>query len=254
MAYVRARPDWRDGREGGTPIMGDNLDHIEAGIEAATNAAEASVSTVAGFSGRVGAAEARLATAENGIAVLQTGKADTGHTHVIADVGSLQATLDGKAASSHTHTGAQITSGVVKTINGAAPDSAGNATISALSDGTSVGQLLRWNGTAWEPYAPTWTNIAGPAGSSTPSGYQPLSYRIDPGEVVRIRGALQMGSSDGYLTFPPAIRPAQTVIIPVSTGGSGQINGFTMDAYFGSNGKYVGANTQLHFISCTYTL
>lgn len=37
------------------------------------------------------------------------GKSNTGHSHAIADVTSLQATLDGKANTSHTHTSSQIT-------------------------------------------------------------------------------------------------------------------------------------------------
>ncbi len=37
------------------------------------------------------------------------GKSNTGHGHAIADITSLQTTLDGKAASSHTHTASQIT-------------------------------------------------------------------------------------------------------------------------------------------------
>lgn len=48
------------------------------------------------------------------------GKAPASHTHTIANVANLQATLDGKAAASHTHTIAQVT-GLQAALDGKAP-------------------------------------------------------------------------------------------------------------------------------------
>ncbi|MEZ5878972.1 MAG: hypothetical protein R3D43_15155 [Tepidamorphaceae bacterium] len=73
-----------------------------------------------------------------------TGKAPAAHGHAIGDITGLQSALDAKAAGSHTHA------------------------ISALSDvlttGIAIGQILMWNGTAFQPSAvpagdwPTITN------------------------------------------------------------------------------------------------
>lgn len=57
------------------------------------------------------------------------GKANTTHTHVIADTTGLQTALDGKAATSHTHTASQVTD-----FNEAAQDAVGGA----LLDSTSI--------------------------------------------------------------------------------------------------------------------
>ncbi len=51
-----------------------------------------------------------------------TGKAEASHTHTIANITSLQSSLDGKAASSHTHTIANITS-LQTTLDGKAASS-----------------------------------------------------------------------------------------------------------------------------------
>lgn len=51
-----------------------------------------------------------MATANAAISALQSDKADAAHTHTIADITSLQATLDAKAAASHAHTIADVTS------------------------------------------------------------------------------------------------------------------------------------------------
>jgi len=45
-----------------------------------------------------------ITTLENAVDSLDTGKADTVHTHAIADVTDLQTALDGKSSTSHTHT------------------------------------------------------------------------------------------------------------------------------------------------------
>jgi hypothetical protein len=50
------------------------------------------------------------------------GKAAASHTHTIANVTSLQTTLDGKAPTSHTHTIANVTS-LQTTLDGKAPTS-----------------------------------------------------------------------------------------------------------------------------------
>ncbi len=67
-----------------------------------------------------------------------TGKPTTftpaAHTHTIANVTSLQSTLDAKAATSHTHGAADLT-GVVKTINNTAPDANGNVEVAGGSGG-----------------------------------------------------------------------------------------------------------------------
>ena len=63
--------------------------------------------TIANVSGLQSALDAK-ATSEaltSGLA----GKANTSHTHTISNITNLQTTLDGKAASNHTHTASQIT-------------------------------------------------------------------------------------------------------------------------------------------------
>lgn len=76
MAYAKARETWLDDELGGTPILAENLEHIEAGIETAAAAADA--------------ANAALAD-----------KASATHTH--PEIGTLTTSVAGKADSGHTH-------------------------------------------------------------------------------------------------------------------------------------------------------
>ena len=68
-------------------------------------------------------------------------KADSSHTHTIANVTNLQSTLDGKANSSHTHTKSQITDFPTSLKNPSALTIQGNGT--TLTNGTYDGSAAK---------------------------------------------------------------------------------------------------------------
>ena len=72
---------------------------------------------------------------------------DAADQHPIGAVTGLQSALDGKADATHTH-GAADLSGVVKTVNGEAPDEAGNVDVAGGGGGTTPKTRLigRWHG------------------------------------------------------------------------------------------------------------
>lgn len=124
--------DWRDWPDESTPIVAAELERIEGDIEAASAAASAATASAATFTGRVAAAEGRIATNEGGIAALEAGKSPVGHHHALGDVDGLTTVLDGKSAVGHKHPGSDITGGVVKSVNGSAPDANGNVGVPSV--------------------------------------------------------------------------------------------------------------------------
>lgn len=87
------------------------------------------------------------------------GAAGVVHSHTIADVSGLQASLDGKASLVHSHTVADV-SGLQVVLDGKAPlvhthspsEIVGLIPPSQLAQaGATVGQVLAWNGAAWVP-------------------------------------------------------------------------------------------------------
>jgi len=89
------------------------------------------------------------------------------HTHAIADVTSLQTTLDGKAASSHGHAIADVT-GLQTALDGkqASGSYAAASHTHAVGDltqsGATTNQVIQWNGSAWAP-----ATVSGGGGGST---------------------------------------------------------------------------------------
>lgn len=176
--------DWRDLPDESTPILASELERMEQNTEDAANAAGAATSAVAGFAGRIGAAEDRVSAAEAGIFDLDATKAESQHTHQIADTTGLQGALDGKSPTGHKHPGSDITSGVVKTINLTGPDGAGNVSIPAVTSSNS-------------PYS---TLVGGPGGSWR-SGHA-LGARISDG----VEYACTPGPGNAGHTFNSAFR------------------------------------------------
>lgn len=87
---------------------------------------------------------------------LSDSRTPTAHTHAIADVTSLQTTLDGKAASSHGHAIADVT-GLQTALDGkqASGSYAAASHTHAVGDltqsGATTNQVIQWNGSAWAP-------------------------------------------------------------------------------------------------------
>lgn len=83
-------------------------------------------------------------------------KANSVHTHVIADVTGLQTELDGKATAVHTHVIADVT-GLQTALDGKAAVSHTHDLTDLNQSGALEGQVVTWNNTAgqWEPQTPT---------------------------------------------------------------------------------------------------
>ena len=110
--------------------------HTHAGTDVTSAVANATNATTAGSCSGNAATATKLATARtisltgdvtgsasfNGSAdvSITATVADDSHNHTIANVDSLQTTLDGKAASSHTHAGTDVTSAVANATTAAA--------------------------------------------------------------------------------------------------------------------------------------
>lgn len=95
------------------------------------------------------------------------------HTHTIANITNLQTALDSKAASSHTHAAIDL-SGVVKTVNGTAPDAAGNIEVAGGGGGGPTQPYLVRNarygasgGYGWALHQVGFHNNAAVTGSHT---------------------------------------------------------------------------------------
>lgn len=124
--------------------------HNYAGSSSAGGAANSAVKATQDASGNVitstYATKTELNTAKESLQTSINGKANSSHTHTIANITNLQTTLDGKAASSHTHSYAGSSSA------GGAATSANKVNSSLtvkLNGGTTEGtNLFTFNGSA----------------------------------------------------------------------------------------------------------
>ena len=118
----------------GSALAFANHTHNYAGSSSAGGAANSAVKATQDASGNVitstYATKTELDTAKENLQTSINGKANSSHTHTIANITNLQTTLDGKAASSHTH-------------NYAGSSSAGGAATSANKLNTNAGSTTQ---------------------------------------------------------------------------------------------------------------
>ena len=138
-----------------------------------------------------------------------TSRAAASHTHAIADVTSLQTTLDGKAASSHTHAASDVASGTLDVAR--IPTGTTSSTV-ALGDHTHSGYAPTshehsgadiTSGTVGFSYLPTGTGASQVAvGNHTHSGYQ--ATLVSGTNIKTINSTSLLGSGDIAIDVPTA--------------------------------------------------
>ena len=111
------------------------------------------------------------------------GKANTSHTHTIANITNLQSTLDGKAASSHTHSISQI-SGLQTELDSklesvSLSDLGVTATAAELNyvDGVTSNIQTQLNGKAASSHTHTTSQVSGLATVATSGSYDDLTNK-----------------------------------------------------------------------------
>ena len=75
-----------------------------------------------------------------------------------------------------------------------------------------------WRALAWVPDA--WTQPALNSGYTNSPGYQPLRYRREAGDVLRLEGVLSVAPGGTIFTLPVGFRPTLPKGIPVTVGAS----------------------------------
>jgi len=138
-----------------------------------------------------------------------TSRAAASHTHAIADVTSLQTTLDGKAASMHLHAASDVASGTLDVAR--IPTGTTSGTV-ALGDHTHSGYAPTshehsgadiTSGTVDFAYLPTGTGASQVAvGNHTHSGYQ--ATLVSGTNIKTINSTSLLGSGDIAIDVPTA--------------------------------------------------